>query len=40
MLVIQMLVVMSKDGEIEHPADVLDKMRERFLMYGTLSLFN
>jgi hypothetical protein len=40
MLVIQMSVVMSEDGEIEHPADVLDEMRERFLMHGTRSLFN
>jgi hypothetical protein len=40
MLVIQMSVVMSEDGEIEHPADVLDEMRERFLMHGTRSPFN
>ncbi|KAH3955985.1 hypothetical protein HBI26_254390 [Parastagonospora nodorum] len=40
MLVIRMSVTMSKDGEIEHPADVLDEMRERFLMHGTRSPFN
>jgi hypothetical protein len=35
-----MSIVMSEDGEIEHPADVLDEMRERFLMHGTRSPFN
>jgi hypothetical protein len=40
MLVIQTSVMMSEDGEIEHPADALDAMRERFLMHGTRSPFN
>lgn len=40
MLVIQMLVMMSEYGDIEHPADVLAVMRERFLMHGTRSPFH
>jgi hypothetical protein len=40
MLVIQISVMMSKDGEIEHPADVLDKIQESFLMHGTQSPLN
>jgi hypothetical protein len=35
-----MSVMMSEDGEIEHPADALDDMRESFLMHGTRSPFN
>ena len=40
MLVIQMSVMMSDNGEIKHPADALDTMRERFLMHGTQAPFN
>lgn len=40
MLVIQMSVMMAEDGLIEHPADVLDEMRERFLIHGSRSPFN
>jgi hypothetical protein len=40
MLVIQMAVMMAEDGEIEHPADVLDEMRERFMIHGSRSPFN
>lgn len=35
MLVIQMSVTMAEEGQIEHPADVLDEMRERFMIYGS-----
>jgi hypothetical protein len=40
MLVIQMSVMMLEDREIEHPANALDTMRERFLMHSTWSPFN
>lgn len=40
MLVIQMSVVMAEEGQIEHPADVLDEMCERFMIHGSQSLFN
>lgn len=40
MLEIQVSVMMSEDGEIEHPADALDEIRESFLMHGTRSPFN
>ena len=40
MLVIQMSVNMAEEGKIEYPADVLDEMRERFLIYGSRSPFN
>ena len=32
--------MMAEDGEIEHPADVLDEMRERLLTHGARSPFN
>ncbi|KAF9729919.1 DNA helicase [Paraphaeosphaeria minitans] len=34
MLVIQMSVMMAEEGQIEHPSDVLDEMRERFMIRG------
>jgi hypothetical protein len=40
MLVIQMLVLIAEEGQIEHPSDVLDKMRERFMIYRSRSPFN
>lgn len=40
MLVIQMSVIMSEDGDIEYPVDMLDEMQESFLMRGTRSPFN
>ncbi|KAL5373648.1 hypothetical protein PMIN06_012450 [Paraphaeosphaeria minitans] len=40
MLVIHMSVMMAEDGKIEHRADVLDEMRERFMIHGSLSPFN
>jgi hypothetical protein len=40
MLVIQMSVMMAEEGQIEHLLDVLDEMRERFMIYGSRSPFN
>jgi hypothetical protein len=40
MLVIQMSVLMAEEGQIEHPSDVLDEMRERFMIHGSRSPFN
>jgi hypothetical protein len=40
MLVIQMSVLMAEEGQIENPADVLDEMRERFMIHGSRSPFN
>ena len=39
-LVIQRSVVAAAEGEIEHPADILDEMRERFMIHGSRSPFN
>ncbi|KAL1641222.1 hypothetical protein SLS61_010163 [Didymella pomorum] len=30
-----MSVMMAEEGQIEHPSDVLDEMRERFMIHGT-----
>lgn len=40
MLVIQMSVLMAEEGQVEHPSDVLDEMRERFMIHGSRSPFN
>lgn len=40
LLVIQRAVVGVERGEAAHPADLLDEMRERFLVYGTRSPFS
>jgi hypothetical protein len=40
MLVIQRSVQAAEDGEIEYPGDLLDEMRDRFLLHGTHSPFN
>jgi hypothetical protein len=40
MLVIQMSVMMAEEGQIEHLSDVLDEMRERFMIHGSRSPFN
>jgi hypothetical protein len=34
MLVVQRAVSAADDGEVEHPSDLLDEMRERFMMRG------
>lgn len=40
MLVIQHAVVGAEDGKAEHPADLLDEMRERFMVHGARSPFS
>ncbi|KAF3032331.1 hypothetical protein E8E12_004059 [Didymella heteroderae] len=35
-----MSVLMAEEGQIEHPSDVLDEMRERFMIHGSRSPFN
>ena len=40
MLVIQRAVVGAERGEAAYPADLLDEMRDRFLLYGTRSPFS
>ncbi|KAJ5215756.1 uncharacterized protein N7498_002163 [Penicillium cinerascens] len=39
MLVVEQAVQMADDGLIAHPADTLDDMRERFLLYGVRAPF-
>lgn len=31
-LIVQCSVVAAEEGEVEHPSDVLDEMRERFMI--------
>ena len=40
MLILQSAVAATDRGDIEHPADMLDEMRERFMIQGTRSPFN
>jgi hypothetical protein len=40
MLVVQQLVVAAEEGEVEHPLDMLDKIRERFIVRGSRTAFN
>ena len=35
MLILQSAVAATDQGHIEHPADMLDEMRERFMIHGT-----
>jgi hypothetical protein len=39
MLVVQEAVVQAEEDQVEHPADALDEMRERFLVHKTRSPF-
>lgn len=39
-LVVQRSVLAASEGEVEHPADLLDEMRERFMIHGSRSPFN
>ena len=39
MLVVEQAVQMTDDGRVAHPADALDDMRERFLLYGVRAPF-
>jgi hypothetical protein len=40
MLVVQQLVVAAEEGEVEHLSDMLDKMRERFIVRGSRTAFD
>ena len=40
MLVVQRSVLAADEGEVEHPADLLDEIRERFIIYRSRSPFN
>ena len=40
MLVVQRSVLAADEGEVEYPADLLDEMRERFIIHGSRSPFN
>ncbi|KAL3703710.1 hypothetical protein TMatcc_009399 [Talaromyces marneffei ATCC 18224] len=39
MLIVQEAVIQADEDRVEHPADALDEMRERFLVHGTRSPF-
>ncbi|KAE8549026.1 hypothetical protein EYB25_002343 [Talaromyces marneffei] len=39
MLMVQEAVIQADEDRVEHPADALDEMRERFLVHGTRSPF-
>ncbi|PCG88207.1 hypothetical protein PENOC_112060 [Penicillium occitanis (nom. inval.)] len=39
MLVVQEAVMQADEDQVEHPADALDEMRERFMVHGTRSPF-
>jgi hypothetical protein len=40
MLIVQRAVSTTDAGEVEHPSDLLDEMRERFMMRGSRTAFN
>jgi hypothetical protein len=40
MLVVQRSVVAAEEGEVEHPSDMLDEMRERFMVRGSRTAFD
>jgi hypothetical protein len=40
MLVVQQLVVAAEEGEVEHLLDMLDEIRERFIVQGSRTTFN
>jgi hypothetical protein len=40
MLVVQRLVVAAEEGEVKHPSDILDEMRERFIVRGSRTAFD
>lgn len=40
MLVVQRAVHAAEHGEVEHPSDLLDEMRERFMVRGTRTAFD
>jgi hypothetical protein len=40
MLVVQRSVVAAEEGEVEHPSDMLDEIRERFIVRGSRTAFD
>ncbi|KAJ9657038.1 hypothetical protein H2201_008315 [Coniosporium apollinis] len=40
MLVIQRAVLAAEEGDVEYPSDMMDELRERFMMRGTRSAFD
>lgn len=40
MLVVQQLVVAAEEGEVNYLLEMLDKMRERFIVRGSRTAFN
>jgi hypothetical protein len=40
MLVVQRSVFAAEDSEVEHPSDMLDEMRERFMVQGSRTAFD
>ena len=40
MLVVQQLVVAAEEGKVEHLLDMLDEIRERFIVRGSRTAFN
>jgi hypothetical protein len=40
MLVIQRAIIAADQGEVEYPADILDVMRDRFMIYGSSTPMN
>jgi hypothetical protein len=40
MLVVQQAVWAAEDGALKHPSDMLDEMRERFLVRGSRTAFD
>jgi hypothetical protein len=40
MLVVQRAVVAAEEGEVEYPSEMLNKMRERFIVHGSRTAFD
>jgi hypothetical protein len=40
MLAVQRSIVAAEEGEVEHPSDMLDEMRERFMARGSRTAFD
>ena len=40
MLVVQRSVVAAEEGEVEYPSDMLDEIRERFMVRGSRTAFD
>lgn len=40
MLVVQRSVTAAEEGEVDHPSDMLDEMRERFIVRGSRTAFD